>query len=113
MDLNGQRVISPEDLGAVALSSDIQHVVGAADALLNRPTSMSVLVMEVESGSFRVQLGSEASSSMDSAAPAASVTDGSGSHKLVTGRTYVFSAPVSLMVVGSGSTAVLTYWWLP
>ncbi len=118
-DRKGQRVNAPEHIGAVSIG-DINHVVGNTAVALVRPTggtgpyndSPKTLYMQVEAGSFRVQIG-DTHGTLTYTAPGGSVSDGSGSLLIFPGMVPpFFTAPGTVTVVGADANSVLTYWWV-
>ena len=109
-NLHGQRPIAMEALGAIPVAGEIEHLVGVTKTTLTRPTGMKTLVLHVEAGAFRAQLG--AGAGLTGAAPGASVTDGTGSLKLAAGSQTVLPAPATITVIGTSASDVLTYYWL-
>lgn len=113
-DYKGQRVISPEDLGALPIASEINHVVGTNAKKLSRPSpNARVLVLMADKGSWRLRLGDHVASGMPSAVdPTTEVTDGSGAYKVAEGTKHVLAAAGEVTVQGYAATDVLTYYWL-
>lgn len=113
MSLEGQDVSDAKELEVVSLSNVINHVQGAGAAVLTKPSGgfNSTLVLHVESGNFRVQIGDK-SGTITAAAPAGSVTDGSGSLKLQETEKIAITAPKKITVIGDGGSALLTYYWI-
>jgi hypothetical protein len=119
-DRKTQRVNAPEHIGAISIG-DINHVVGQTATALTRPSNESsspfsetpkTLYMQVESGSFRVQIG-DTHETLTYAPPVASVSDGSGSLLIFPGMVPpYYTAPSTVTVVGSSASDVLTYWWV-
>lgn len=111
LDLHKQRVNSAGDLGLLSLSNNIQHVVGNTATVLIKPAGAETLVMHVESGTFRLQTG-DTSAGIAATAPSDDVTDGTGSLKLGADKTFAFTAPDEVTVIGSGAGDILTYWFV-
>ena len=114
VDIQGARVLAPEDLGALPLSDEINHVVGQADEVLFRPAGTRMLFLSVEVDNFRVRVGDLDTGDPGIAGPPSStVTDGRGSLVITAAMgIVVLSAPTALTVKGSAGGSILTYWWL-
>lgn len=113
-DFQGQTVNSAGALGVVAISSDINHLVGTTATNLVRPAAKTTIVLFVESGTFRFRTGDydgSPNTALASGTPGTSKTDGTGSFALTVGDKLVFAAPSNLSVVGASSSDVLTYWY--
>lgn len=106
-----QRILPPEDVGALALSNEINHVYGQTATLLTRPAGGRHLVMRCEADGFRIRLGDQ-TATLTGAAPGADVEDGTGSLLLAAGEDLVIPAPTLITVCGSAATAILTYFWV-
>ena len=56
-NLNGQRPIAVEDLGALPVAGEIEHLVGVTRTYITKPSGAASLVLIVESGTFRLRTG--------------------------------------------------------
>lgn len=56
-NFGGARILSQENLQALALNSELHHVVGITPTLLTRPEGKSMLVLFHEHDSFRIRVG--------------------------------------------------------
>lgn len=109
MNYHGQKRSTVEDVGSIALPEEINHVVGTTATVLTKPNFARHLVLHAEAGDWRLKTGSFPS--LGSTAPAASVTDGSGSLLLKEGDQLVIPAPDTFTVKGPSSGSILTYIW--
>ena len=115
MSMQGAKIVSPEDYGALPLDDQINHLVDTAVAKLDRPTSADhrLLVLKCEVGTFRVKPGDHVTAAASWADPvAATVSDGSGTWRLDTGEMLVLTAPTEITVRGFGAGASLAYAWV-
>lgn len=112
--IEGQLVNSAQNMGLASMPDYIDHYVGAGPHLIENPDpeNMKYVIVDVESGSFRMQVGDTTGSIGAYAVPASDVTDGSGTFSLEEFEKYVFTAPNEFTVVGNGGGAVITVSWL-
>jgi hypothetical protein len=114
MSLKGQRVISTDDAGAVALSDAISHLYGIKNVVLTKPSKAQFLVLEAEAGTWRLGLGDRSASGTNDM-PAAAVVgadSATGAKRIVAGQQVVIPAPTSVTVRSYGATDALTYSWV-
>ncbi len=57
LGFNGQRIISMEDLGALAIASAVNSIVGETETLISKPGVEDVLVLMADKGGWRVRIG--------------------------------------------------------
>lgn len=112
----GQRIISVEDMGALALSDEVNAVVGTSATKITKPTGAlkaKALVLMSDKGGFRVRRGDFVSSGMPTVEyPTVSVTDGTGGLYIPSGGFVILPAPDQVTVKGYAADSVLTYYWL-
>lgn len=105
------------------LNEKIDHIVGTTATLIPRETGMSLIVLSIEVGTFRLKPGDYTAGGLVAAAPADTTyndsgNEGEGGLLLSAGdanqasAVYILPMPDELTVVGSAS-AVLTFWFLP
>ena len=118
-DVRGQRIISPEEAGAVALAPAVNSVVGTAVTVLAAPSNVRFLVLKADNLGFRLRLGDHTggAGSDDSVMPAteqpaASITDGTGGWYLAPGEKLVIPAPSKITAKGFAAGSVLSYYWV-
>lgn len=111
--LEGQRINDSSHMALVSLAKDINHLVGVTATKITKPanSAYTMLVMFPESGNFRAQLG-DTTGTISAATPSTSLTNGTGSWLIPEGQIFAFTAPANITVIGDGSGAVLTYYWL-
>ena len=109
--LEGQIIANAHQLGVIGISNEVNHLYGNTATNITNDDSKGVLVLIVESGTFRYQLG-DTTGTISASDPGASVTDGSGSFKIPDTGPIALSAPSSFTVIGTGATDILTYYWL-
>lgn len=110
MNYHGQKRATLENSGAVPIPEEIYHVYGSAATVLTRGSPARHLVLVAEVGDWRIKPGTFGS--LSSAAPSASVTDGSGSLLLKEGDQLVIPAPDVISVRGPAAGSILTYFWV-
>lgn len=99
-------------LNAGTLGDEVNHLVGNTATLLTKPdNSVSILYLSCEVGNFRIKNG-DATGTITSATPSASVTDGSGTWKISEGEQITIAAPKDITVIGDSAESVLTYFWV-
>lgn len=114
-DLKGQRVIDLESMGAIALPSEINHVVGTTATLLAKPSETGkqlyrALVLKADKGNWRVRVGDFSASGMPSVdMPTTTQTDAAGAWVLLEGEPLVLPIGTQFTVKGYTATSVLTY----
>lgn len=59
-ELEAQRVLSREDLAALPIARDVEHLVGANSVVITRPSNKTLLVLVAESGTIRLRVGDNA-----------------------------------------------------
>lgn len=108
----GQALNTSHSMALMSVSNSINHLYGNTATAITKPTgsSYTVLVLHVESGSFRLQLG-DTTGSISASDPSASVTNGTGSMKLLQDAPMAITAPATFTVIGSSGTDILTYYW--
>lgn len=117
LDFAGQRNLAAENSGAVAVSGEINHVVGQDDVVLARPTPIAgrneILVLIAQKGTWNVRVGTHLGTDdlPDTEDPVVSVENGTGALKLVQGEKWVLPSASSVTVTSYASDSVLTYWW--
>jgi len=112
LDLQGARKPAPEDLGALALSDQINTIVGDAQDVIARAGNDRVLVLKVEAGSFRVRVG-DLNTGFDLSPPGSTLEDGAQAVEIFVADGFVFlSAPDFLSVQGQSPTDRLAYYFL-
>jgi hypothetical protein len=114
--LVGQRVPSPETLGCLPLSSDVNHVVGTTATKITKPAGKMILVIVADKGGWRYAVtdrsGSGTNDMPAAEFPVASVTDGTGAMHLGPGGSQLLPGPSTTTVKGYAADSVLTYYWL-
>lgn len=117
--IEGQVINTSQQMGLASLPDNINVHVGATPTLITDPAesdpnnnSSRYLILNVEKGSFRIQVGDTTGTIGAFAVPSANVTDGSSTLGLEEFEIYVFTAPDKFTVVGSAADSVLTYSWV-
>ncbi len=118
-DKRGQNINPPDVLGLISLSDVMDSVIGVSATVLTRPGAGSgpysetpkSLVLSVEAGSFRIQIG-DTHTTISHTAPVATTSDGSAGLLLVEGAPMAVTAPSKVTVIGSDAADILTYWWI-
>lgn len=117
-DFKAATVLSPEELGVLAVSDSINHLVGNTATLLNnRKTSKkgTVLVLHCEKGNFRYRAGQHDGANSTTAltfnATPVTTTNGTGKGLISAGDRLAFAAGTEISFVGDAADAVLTYWY--
>ncbi len=117
-DMSGQRPIGPEEVGAVPISPEIYHLVGAIEGtIIDRPAmreDTDLLVIIAQKGTWNVRIGEVPDSAgMPSLEdPPASVNDGTGALKLVETDKWVLPSADRITVSSYAADSVLTYFWV-
>ncbi len=110
MNYHGQKRTVVEDVGSIALVEEVNHVVGVTVTTITAPSShVRHLVLVADVDDWRVKTGTHPS--LLATAPAASVTDGTGSLLLKEGDQLVIPAPDAITVAGPNSGSTLSYFW--
>lgn len=119
MGLESQLIIEPQQAGAIALSDDVNHRVTVAapeELLISNPGGKKMLVLVAETGTWRMGVGDRTATGDNDmpgvAAPAANVTDGTGTYPLVEGKDIVLPAVDNITVEAYNIGDTLTYFWL-
>jgi len=114
----GGTIPHPDAVAALPIGGVINAVVGTAKTVLVAPKGATFLVLQSDSGDFRVRQGdhSGGTGSLDSAMPAAaipaaSVSDGSAGFRIASGTKLVLPA-ATVTVVGYASGSALSYYFL-
>lgn len=112
--IEGQLLNSAQNMGLASIPEYINHYVGADVTLIENPDpdNSKYVIIDVEVGSFRAQVGDKTATIGAYAIPNADVVDGTGTLAFEEYETYVFTAPNSLTVVGNSGAATLTVAWL-
>lgn len=114
----GQLVNTSQQMGLASIPKFINHYVGAGPTFIEDPNnntqtdnSSKYVILTVESGSFRLQLG-DTTGTISSGVPGSTQTDGEGSFPLEEFEVYVFTAPDGFTIAGNDGSAILTVGWL-
>lgn len=116
--IEGQLINTSQQMGLASLPDYINHYVGASPQVISDPrenagnNAASYMIVNVEKGSFRIQVGDTTATIGSYEVPSSLVDDGTGSLPLEEFETYVFTSPDKFTIVGSASDAVLTVGWL-
>lgn len=115
-NLHSQKIVGPEDAGAVGISDKIFHVVGADATVLIRPAGLraNMVTLMAVKGNFLVRLGALTSGDFYAGLyPTVSdLTQGNGAILIPRFGSLVLPAPEKITVRGDVSDSVLTFFWL-
>lgn len=119
--LEGQLINSSQQMGIASIPQFINHYTGATPILIEDPRDLdsnsndlasAYMMVSVESGSFRMQVGDTTGTIGAYAVPSSDTTDGTGTFPLEEFEVYVFTSPNKFTVVGNSGNAVITVAWL-
>ena len=106
---NGQLVNTTSQMGLAIIPENISHRTGGTDSfVLERPDGATMILLHIESDSFRMRAGDH---TLVYATPAADVLD-DGTWLLEELELYVFTAPKKLTIVPEKAGAILTFAWI-
>lgn len=119
--LEGQLVNNSQQMGIASIPEFINHYKGASATLIEDPRDADLgtdqfashyMMISVEAGSFRMQVGDTTATIGAFAVPSATITDGTGTFPLEEFEVYVFTSPNKFTIVGNSANAVMTVAWL-
>ncbi len=105
---------SPSKPAAVAVSEEINHLMGKKIDLLAKPGGpIRLLYLECERGDYRIRVGNIPAVDMpENTPPTTEVSDGSGSLSLTEGQIRVMPAPDEVTVRGLSNQSTLTFYYV-
>ena len=116
---SGGAVIPPSDIvAAMPIGGAINAIVGTTSTVISAPKGATFLVLQADSGDFRVRQGdhSGGAGSIDSTMPAAaiptvSVSDGTAGFRIASGTKVILPA-ATITAKGYASGSALSYYFI-